>query len=132
MITGVGFGPNRSVEVVQAIIEHRELTPVFPPAALTMLGPDPDFDGGSSGAKAYTGNDCDGSGIPGLHVAVIGTIGAAAEGAVESNVPASSSLYTSGSDVGDATSWTTEPDETLLPGALDPTGRTALPARIWP
>lgn len=45
MLTGIGAGPNRSYEIVQAIIEMRQIFPSTPPATITILGPSPDFDG---------------------------------------------------------------------------------------
>jgi hypothetical protein len=75
MITSFGGGPDRSFEVVQAIVELREIFPSAPPATITILGPDPVFHGGSSAAKQFIGNDCNGSGIPGFYAPVIGVIG---------------------------------------------------------
>ena len=87
MITGVGVGPNRSFEVVQAIIERRELIPTIPPATITLLGPSPSFLCGSSDRHEYIGDDCDGSGgIPGLYVPIVGTIGSAAEEDAEDGI----------------------------------------------
>jgi hypothetical protein len=75
MITGVGAGADGSFEIVEAIVEIREIFPAAPPATITIMGHDPVFDGGSSSAKQYIGDDCNGSGIPGLYVPVIGVIG---------------------------------------------------------
>ena len=76
MITSFGAGPDRSVEVVQAIVELRDIFPSTPPATITILGPNPVFVGGTSAAKEFIGNDCDGSGgIPGFFAPVIGAIG---------------------------------------------------------
>jgi hypothetical protein len=75
MITGVAGGADGSFEVAQAIVEMRQIIPALPPAAITLLGPDPHFDGGTSSAKKYVGDDCDGAGEPGLFVPTIGVIG---------------------------------------------------------
>jgi hypothetical protein len=75
MLTGVGAGPDRSFEVVQAVVEFDDILPSLPPATITLLGPDPVFEGGMSVQKEYTGDDCDGAGgIPGLYVPVVGTV----------------------------------------------------------
>ncbi len=77
LITAIGAGRNQSVEVVQAIVNHKPFPPF--PSTITILGPGAAFDGGTSNAKDYTGNDCSGAGgytgIPGLYVPVVGTIG---------------------------------------------------------
>jgi len=73
MITSVAAGPDRSFEVVQAIVELVQIFPSIPPATVTLLGPTPYFDGGASMAKEYVGNDCDGAGVPGLFVPTVGT-----------------------------------------------------------
>jgi hypothetical protein len=83
MLTGIGAGPDRSVEVVQAIVERKTLYPQLP-AAITILGEQncgadcAFFEGGTSTPKTYTGDDtgphCSG-GVPGFNVPVIGVIG---------------------------------------------------------
>ena len=45
MITSIGVGPNRSVEVVQGIITRDEIFPSVPPATITLLGPMPGLRG---------------------------------------------------------------------------------------
>jgi hypothetical protein len=74
MITAVGGTPNRSLETVQAIIEHDPLLPPSPKSSLTMIGPSPVYSPGNSSTKLYTGNDCNGTGVPGYHVPVVGVI----------------------------------------------------------
>jgi hypothetical protein len=87
MITAIGVGPDRSVEVVQAIIDRRDLIPTMPPATITLLGPSPDFYGGASENHEYSGDDCAGvGGTPGLYVPIVGTIGSAAEADAETGI----------------------------------------------
>jgi hypothetical protein len=96
MITAIGAGSDRSVEIVQAIVE---LDGFSLPATVTMLGPTPSsFSGGTSASKRYSGDDCVGAtgytGIPGLHMPVVGTIGSASQSYVQANV--SEGTWTSG------------------------------------
>ncbi len=123
MLTGVGAGPDRSLEIVQAIVQRVDLYPV-PPATITILGEQncmpncAQFDGGTSTPKRYRGDDagthCPG-GDPTLHVPVVGVIGNHSVGSAQTGVikPAS---YTSGTEVG----IDTVKDLTAIPG-LDPT-----------
>lgn len=101
MITAIGTAPDRVLEVVQAIVE-RDPFPL-PPSTITMLGPMANFDGGSSAAKEYKGDDCAGvtghTGVPGLSVPVIGAIGATSEASVEVGVQKPDS-YTSNGETG--------------------------------
>ncbi|MDX1388462.1 MAG: pilus assembly PilX N-terminal domain-containing protein, partial [Acidobacteriota bacterium] len=91
LLTGVGAGEDGSFEVVQAIVEYTELFPAFPPATITILGPNPVFAGGTSNAKEYIGDDCGGSGgIADYHVPVVGTIGTE----ITSGMPKPDSYYT--------------------------------------
>lgn len=79
MITGVGAGPGGSFEVVQAIVEPFTLLPEVPAAALTLLGPSPVYDNGSSNAQSHSGDDC---GIPGGAFApIVGTVSSDANAA---------------------------------------------------
>ena len=78
MITSAAVGADRSFEVVQAIVELRQIFPSIPPATVTLIGESPVFLGGVSMAKEYIGDDCDGAGVPGLFVPTIGVIGPAA------------------------------------------------------
>ena len=106
MITSIGATSDRSVEVIQAIIEPQ----IFPslPATITMLGPTPaDFTGGSSGAKNYDGDDCDGAGgytgIPGLHMPVVGGIGSASDAFIANELATKGGTYNSGGNTGSNT-----------------------------
>jgi hypothetical protein len=96
LITAVGTGSDRSLEIVQAIVERRTFPPM--PATITIIGPLANFDGGNSAAKDYTGNDCAG-GVAGLNVPVVGVIGAASEASAEAGVQKPDS-YTQGSQTG--------------------------------
>ncbi|HXV74820.1 MAG TPA: hypothetical protein VD788_00760, partial [Candidatus Polarisedimenticolaceae bacterium] len=78
MITAVGAGRDRAVEVVQAIVERWQIVPQLPPATITLLGDQPLFDGGTSDPHDYSGEDCPG-GIPNFNVPTVGTIGSDAE-----------------------------------------------------
>ena len=99
MLTSISVGKNKSEgEIVQAIVERKELLPQLPPATITLLGPLPDFHGGTSNHREYIGSDCNGRGIPGLTVPVIGTVGDSAETSAEGGVKLQSGPdYTSGS-----------------------------------
>lgn len=104
MITAVGAGSSYSSATVQAIVANNTL-PTFP-AAITLLGNTPNFDGGNSNAKTYTGNDCQGAtgytGVAGASVPVVGAIGGAAVTSAQSGVNKPGS-YTSGALTGTAT-----------------------------
>jgi len=82
MITSIGTGPDRSAEIVQAIVQRWDLVPELPPATITLLGQDVVFDGGTSDAHEYSGDDCPG-GIPGLSVPIVGVIDDGAEADAE-------------------------------------------------
>ena len=105
LFTGVGAGPEGEFEVVQAIVERWEVIPQLPPATVTLLGPSPVFESGTSEPHVYTGNDCGGRtsgpgikkgkkadpagppvGIEGLNVPVVATIGPEAEVAAEAGM----------------------------------------------
>ena len=84
MITGIGAGEDRSVEIVQAIIEPHRFLPPPPPAALTMIGENPEYDNGNSAAQSHTGNDC---GTPGGAFApIVGTTSPAAAAIVQGDM----------------------------------------------
>lgn len=95
MITGVGAGPEQSLEITEAVVLREEIFPTLPPAAITLLGPSPVFRGPTSNPKEFHGDDCMGAGIPGLSVPVVGTIGDAAEAAAEAGINPNPD-YTSG------------------------------------
>jgi hypothetical protein len=84
MITGIGAGDERSFEVSQAIVEKFRFVPEVPAAALTLLGPNPSFDNGTSAAQNHDGSDC---GIPGGPFApIVGTVDSAANLAVQDSM----------------------------------------------
>jgi hypothetical protein len=103
-VTSMGAGPDRSVAVVDAVLERFQVPAI--PATITILGPNALFDGGSSNAKIYAGDDCYHSasytGIPGLHVPVVGVIGASSVSSAASGVRKPNS-YFSGASTGTAT-----------------------------
>lgn len=116
MITSIGATSDRSVEVIQAIVD-RDALPALP-ATITMLGPTPtNFAGGSSGAKNYDGDDCEGAspyvGIPGLHMPVVGGLGSASEAFLASELGSKGGTYNSGGYTGgnvvDDSTTTTDP-----------------------
>ena len=82
LLTAMAVRKDRRVETVRALV-WREDTFAIPPATITILGPDPIFDGGSSNAKYYVGDD-NGSHCPSPYdtsgfVPVVGVIGADAQ-----------------------------------------------------
>ncbi|MDH3283203.1 MAG: hypothetical protein OEQ13_00540 [Acidobacteriota bacterium] len=83
-VTGLGVTDEGSFEKVEAVVNAFDAFP-RPSAAITILGPNPMFEGGSSTAKLLTGNDCGQYWfIPGLTIVpVVGVIGAAAEAQAE-------------------------------------------------
>ncbi len=87
-IHAVGAGPDRALEAVDAIVQRMTLPPLS--SAITILGPSAHFDGGSSAAKIYLGDDCSGatgySGVPGLYAPTVGVIGSASEISAEDGV----------------------------------------------
>ncbi len=103
MITAIGIGPRQSVEVVQAIVVPDHLFPM-PPAAITLLGPSPNFQqlsNSADGDRRLVGTDCDGSGgIPGLRAPVVGAIGSAAEAQAETGMGTPETTYVSGTNSG--------------------------------
>jgi hypothetical protein len=84
MITGIGAGDDRSVEIVQAIIEPHRFLPAPPPAALTMIGENPEYDNGDSNAQNHTGDDCGNPG--GAFAPIVGTTSAAAAAIVKDDM----------------------------------------------
>jgi len=94
IVTGLGMGSGRSLEVVQAIIERSPL--VRPPSTITILGPSPAFDGGTSESKLYAGDDC---ADPSYSVPVVGVIGSSAEASAETGIT-KPETYISGTNIG--------------------------------
>ena len=124
MITAVGAGSERSLEMVQAIIERRDIFPTAPPSTITLLGPAPVFSSGNSKVKRYIGEDCDGAGIPDLHVPVVGTIGSSAEADAEAGMETNPTFDSGGGYVGQETVADITDDSYSLVsdgmGAIDP------------
>jgi len=120
MITAIGAGADRSVEMVQAIVEITELPAL--PATVTMLGPAPStFVGGNSSSKIYSGNDCVGAtgytGVANLHMPVVGTMNSASQASVAASVTADDATYQStpesGANTVDDSSTTSDPRWTV-------------------
>jgi hypothetical protein len=105
IVVGVGIGPDRAFRMVEIIIEPEIILPPMPPAAITLLGENPHFFGGSSNSERYNGEDCHflGGGSPALNVAIVGATGTNAEDLVEGGMVGSPTRYTSGSYQGDQT-----------------------------
>jgi hypothetical protein len=84
MLTTIGAAQDRSIEVIQAILEPWTILPPVPPAAISLLGPSPNFNNGNSNAQAHTGDDC---GVGGGEFApIVGVIGNAAAGQVRADM----------------------------------------------
>jgi len=86
MLTSIAVGTDRTSEVVQAIVQRRQILPQLPSATITLLGPLPTFEGGTSNVHEYSGEDCGGNGVPGLIVPVVGTVGSDAEERAEEGI----------------------------------------------
>ena len=85
IVTGVGAGEDRSVEIVQAVLDPFRYLPPIPPAAITMLGPTPAFfDNGNSNAQEHTGNDCGVAG--GAFAPIVGTVSPESRDAVQASI----------------------------------------------
>lgn len=121
MITGVGVGPGNSFEIVHAIIDRDNLIPMLPPAAITMLGPTPNFYGGNSNKSEFNGEDCDGSGIDDLYVSTVGTIDAAAKATAETGI-----TYPNGPD------FVSDPAITTNEETISNLNDTSDPLVVWP
>jgi hypothetical protein len=85
MITSIGATQDGATEIVQAIVQRRDLVPDLPPATVTLLGQEVEFEGGSSSSHHYTGDDCP-RGIPGFSVPVVGVTSEAAETDAEQGI----------------------------------------------
>lgn len=124
MITAVGAGRNGALKVVQAIVEPTTIFPSDLPATITIFGLSPTFDDTNDTAKVFSGDDCDGAGIPGFSVPVVGLIGTPSETNVESALNANT-VYTSSGQFGHFTvSDLTDPTDPLIVasalGTIDP------------
>jgi hypothetical protein len=124
MLTGVGLGPRRSQEVVQAIIEPYKPVYEAPPAAITLLGDAPVFDNGTSNAQNHDGSDCGGSGTPGVYAPIVGTVNGAANAQVQADMNRpetfTSGPYTGSDTVGDLTDPTDPIVNDAGLGTIDP------------
>jgi hypothetical protein len=80
----IAFLTNDPLEIVEAIVEPVSHMPAFAPAAITLLGPKPSFEGGRSNPSVYSGDDCGVTGGP--FAPAVGTIGAEAEADAELGV----------------------------------------------
>lgn len=124
VLTGIGAGPNGSFEIVEAVVEIRDIVPPAPPAAVTLLGPNPVYNDGNANGKNYVGDDCDGSGIPGYYVPTLGTIGSAAEASAETGQLGNSNYESNGLSredaIADLTDWTNEPALAAHGANIDP------------
>lgn len=109
-ITAVSGGRGFTSAVVQAIV-RRSSFPALP-ATITLLGPDPLFEGGKSNAKLMSGDDC----ALGLYYPVVGVIGSSAETLAESGVE-QPATFVSGPLVGVDT--VTDVDATIHPSWKD-------------
>jgi len=124
MITSIGATSDRAVEVVQAIVDRVTFPPL--PATITMLGPPPsNFAGGSSGAKLYDGDDCQGAspytGIPGLSMPVVGGVGSASEAVIANEMVTKGGTYDSGGHNGpDAADDSTSTGDPFWTSLIDP------------
>ena len=123
-LVAVGVGPDRSFEVVEAIIERRPLIPMDPPATITVIGPPPVVDMSNSAVKEYIGTDCDGSGgIAGLYLPVVGTIGGSAELSAEAGINTNPDYISGTYSDEDAFADLTDPTEPTVVtglGTIDP------------
>ena len=123
MITSIGVSKRRSSEVVQAIIETEFMLPPMPPAAMTMLGPSPSFDNGTSSAQDWNGADCpkNGGGVAGLFVPIVGVSSPAADAYVAGDMQQPSHFHSgalTGTDtIGDLTN---PADPAMAQSALPP------------
>lgn len=108
MITAIGAGAERSLEIVQGIVEKEGIPP--PPALITLIGPAPTspatiYAGGSSGAQIKIGDDCVGasgySGVPGYSVPIVGTFNATATAQATGNLGGGTNATAAGAPVQD-------------------------------
>ncbi len=127
MITAVGAGRNGALKILQAIIEPTTAFPADLPATITMFGLSPTFADVDDDDKTFAGDDCEGAGIPGFAVPVVGLIGTPAESGVEVSLSANT-VYTSGGNTGD---WTvTDLTDPTDPGIVGSSLGTIDPAWI--
>jgi hypothetical protein len=99
MITGVGAGRDGAIRIAEAIIEPSEVFPGDIPAMITMFGASPTFGTVDNAAKVYTGDDCNGAGIPSFSAPVAGLITTPVEAVVEGALNATT-VYTAAGSTG--------------------------------
>jgi len=96
-----------------------------------MLGPAPSFQSGTSKVKTYDGEDCGGSGVPGLLVPIVGAIGEDAiddaEDGIETNPTFQSDTYTDEETFEDLTS----NSEPLVNGSYGPIEDSWTDCEAW-
>jgi hypothetical protein len=99
MITGVGAGRDGAIRIAEAIIEPSSVFPGGIPALITMFGASPTFANVDDALKVYTGDDCNGAGIPSYSAPVAGLITTPAEAVVE-GVLATNTIYSAAGNLG--------------------------------
>jgi hypothetical protein len=128
VITAAAAGPHNTFEIVQAIVQQVSFPE--PPAVITMLGPTPDFDGGTSTSKLFSGNDCT---DPNVHVPVIAVVGSDAVTSAAEGVHKPLS-YVSGTNTGTSTiadvTTTIDPAWTNCPSLHDLANRVRAAADV--
>jgi hypothetical protein len=130
LLTGVGLGPGKSFEIVQTVVEYQELTPPIPQATVTIPGPPPVFEGGTSSAMTYTGHNCDGAGDPDIRVPTIGVLSPEAREAVIDGM-GREDRYSSGEQQGeDSISDLTDPEDPLVTSDLAPVWTNCMEMRL--
>jgi hypothetical protein len=119
MITGVGAGPDGSLEVAEAIVEPVTPFPGDLPATVTVFGESPTFSDVDDPAKVFDGSDCAGAGIPGFIVPAAGLIGTSAETVFVGSL-SPQTIYTGSGGVGHNTvvDLTDPTDPGVIPSSL--------------
>ncbi len=117
LVVGVGAGRAGAFEVAEAVVQSYTPLPSLLPSAITILGPLPVFREAVSPSTQYLGDDCEGSGQPGLFAPIVGLVGAGAESHAEAGV-LGTPVYASGGYTGtDTVADLTDPSEPTVVGA---------------